>query len=268
MRPEHRRVVRSLEPVLRFEGVTRRHPDGERQVAVLDDVSFTVREGAVLGLFGTRRSGKSTLLRLAAGIELPDKGVVRFAGRSLSDMSQVERERLLRGTIALLCPQEWRPKAGERVIDHVALTLASGGATVSDARRRARQALADVAMADRCEQPAEALSLGERVRAMLAGAMAHDPSLLLVDEPALTSSAAERDEIGALLRTIAQERHATLMIASEELAALHGASVLMSISHGELCSTDESRQPHEPGEPGVVIRLPKRSATTRRRTPL
>lgn len=255
-----------LQPVLGFEQVTRRHPDGSRQITVLDRVSFSVREGAFMGLFGLRRAGKSTLLRLAAGIELPDEGRVRFEGRSLTDMPLIERERLLRGPIALISPAEWRPVPGERVVDYVALALASRGLGVPEGRRRARQALVRVALAARTDELAASLSAGERMRAMLARAIVREPRLVLVDEPALVPGLAERDEIGMLIRLVAHELGAALIVASEELSALHGAGVLISISSGELCSTEDSRSgPAEQEHSGVVIELPARRRSARER---
>ncbi len=256
--PSSRQIVREIEPTLCFEQVSARHADGSRQVAVLDKVSFSVKDGAFMGLFGLRRSGKSTVLRLAAGIDLADEGAVRFAGQNLAQLSLVQRERLLRGPIALVSASEWRPMAGEAVLDHVALALGSRGVRVSQARRQARQALERVQMAERAEDHAAALSLGERMRAMLAKVLLREPRLLLVDEPALVPGLNERDEIGALVRALARQLGCTLIVASEELSALHGASVLISISGGELCSTEESRADH--GQPGVVIELPKRAA--------
>jgi ABC-type lipoprotein export system ATPase subunit len=265
--PHTRRRI-SHPPVLRFEGVTRRQPDGVHQIAVLDRVSFTVNEGAFMGLFGMRRSGKSTLMRLAAGIELPDEGTVSFKGRSMSDMPAIEREQLLRGPIAFVSPHDWRPKSGELVLDQVTLALASHGQPVADARRCARQALGWVAMLGRAGQPASSLSLGERMRVLLARALVRRPQLLLVDEPALVPNLAEREEIAALLRAIAGELQATLIVASEELAALHSASVLMSISGGQLCSTEEWHDEVEPEQPGVLIPLPRRTLQARESFPL
>lgn len=264
--PSSHRVVCELEPTLCFEQVSCRHADGARQITVLDKVSFSVRDGAFMGLFGLRRSGKSTMLRLAAGIDLPDEGAIRFGGQSLSAMSLLQRERLLRGPIALVSASEWRPLAGEAVLDHVALGLGSRGVRVSQARRMAREALERVQMGDRAEQPAATLSLGERMRTMLAKALLREPRLLLVDEPALVPSLSEREQIGALVRRLAHELGSTLIVASEELSALHGAGVLTSISNGELCSTEESRA--DRGQPGVVIELPKRTAPPREQSPL
>jgi putative ABC transport system ATP-binding protein len=262
----NRLVVRELEPTLCFERVTRRHCDGNHHIAVLDGVSFTVRDGAFVGLFGTRRSGKSTLLRLAAGIELADAGTVRFGGRDLAELPLVQREQLLRGPIALLSTDDWRPMAGEPVVDHVALALASRGLAIARARDHARRALEHVAMLDSAGDPACSLSLSERMRVMLAKAIVREPRLLLIDEPALVPRLSEREEIAALIRSVARELGSALVVASEELSALHGAGVLISIAGGELCSTEESRT--EQVKPGVVIELPKRGVPPREHFPL
>ena len=93
------------------------------------------------------------------------------------------------------------------------------------------------------------LSLTESVRVMLARALARDPRLLVLDEPALFPSLRDRDSFYTMLRAVAREREMALLVASEEMSALQGFSVLVSISDGELVST-EAR--------GTVVPLPGR----------
>src|SRR5580693_8559397 len=71
--------------VLALERVSRRHRRGDREHVVLRDVSLQVDSGELVATWGLRRSGRSTLLRIAAGIEPPDAGLVRFAGAPLKD---------------------------------------------------------------------------------------------------------------------------------------------------------------------------------------
>lgn len=241
-----------MTPLLSFANVGKRFPDGGREITILDGVSFEVDAGVFVGLYGARRSGKSTLLRLAAGIERPDAGVVRFDGRALNDMTAGERGRLLREDLAFMASSDWRPSLGESVVDHVAMSLGSEGLTVRDARRRAIGALERVGVTATCSDgPAGSLSLTERMLVILARALVHEPRLLLVDEPAMMPSLGDRDKFYALLRELADERRMALLVVSEEMTALQGAGVMMSISDGEVCTTEER---------GTVVRLPRRSA--------
>ena len=238
-------------PLLSFENVSKCYPDGGREIVVLDRVSFEIHAGVFAGIFGMRRSGKSTLLRLAAGIELPSSGTVRFGGRDLAAMSTVERERLLRRGVAFVSSQDWSPSSMERVIDLVALALGSDGPALREARHRARRVLARVQMTSCADELARSLSLGDRMRVVLARALIREPSVLLVDEPAVIPSLSERDRFCALLRSVAEEQKATLVVASEEMAPLRGAGMLLSIGDGEVCSTEER---------ATVVRLPRRHA--------
>jgi lipoprotein-releasing system ATP-binding protein len=226
-----------MTPLLSFLNVSKRYPDGGRDILVLDRVSLEINAGVSAGVLGARRSGKSTLLRLAAGIALPDSGVVSFQGRDIAQMAGSERGRLLRGAIAFMSASDWRATPGESVVDHVATSLGSEGLTMREARRRATRVLDRVEIgAAGAEEPTTSLSQTERARVMLARALARQPKLLVLDEPALLPSLGERDRFYALLRDAAQESDITLLMASEEMSALQGVGVLMSICDGEVIS--------------------------------
>src|SRR6476659_3966736 len=70
--------------LLTLEQVSKRFHQGRREVTALDDVSLTVAAGELVAVWGVPRSGRTTLLRIAAGLEQPDRGVVRFRGTALS----------------------------------------------------------------------------------------------------------------------------------------------------------------------------------------
>lgn len=236
--------------LLSFTNVSKSHPDGTRELIVLDEVSFDLDEGAAVGLYGARRSGKTTLLRLAAMIEPPDSGTIRFDGAEVTNLSAGERAKLLRGSVALLSAAAWQPTPEESVLDHVAMSLGSAGLTLREAKHSALRALDDVGLGAACAgQSTASLCSVERARVMLARAIAREPKLLVVDEPAPMPSVGDRERFCALLRSLARERGAALLIASEDMSALQGMRALMSISAGELCSSEEK---------GTVVQLPRR----------
>ena len=228
-------------PLLSFEKVSKFRADGRHRVAVLANASFEVPAGSAVGVWGVRRSGKTSLLRLAAGVELADEGRVLFDGRSLSEMRQIERERLLRSDIGFVSPIDWRPGYRERAVDYVALPLLSTGATLLQATRAARRALRRMDAIEIADKFGRTLSLGERTRVMLARALVNAPRLLLVDEPAAVPNLGERDDLCDLLGLLARERELTLVVASEEMSSLRFADFLMSIGGGELVRSNEHK---------------------------
>jgi ABC-type lipoprotein export system ATPase subunit len=238
-----------MTPLLSMVNVSKQYRDGTRELLVLDRVSLDIDAGATIGVYGSRRSGKSTLLRLAAGIALPDAGAIRFEGRDVANMSGRERGRLLRSEIGFIASADWRANPGESVADHVATSLGSEGLTMREARRRAMRELDLVGVGAAGGEPMSSLSLTERARVMLARALARGPRLLVLDEPALLPNLRDRDRFYALLRTTAHDRDIALLVASEEMPALQGLGVLISIADGELVST-EAR--------GTVVPLPGR----------
>jgi lipoprotein-releasing system ATP-binding protein len=238
-----------MTPLLSFLNVCKRYPDGDREIVVLDRVSMEIEAGALVGVRGARRSGKSTLLRLAAGIALPDSGTIRFAGRDIAQMPGSERGRLLRSEIAFISAADWRASPGESVVDHVATSLGSAGLTMREARRRAMRVLDLVELAASAEEPTTSLSVTERARVMLARALARDPRMLVFDEPGVLPSLVERDRFRTLLREAVSERKMTLLMASEEMGALAGLGMLISIADGELNSSESL---------GTVVPLPGR----------
>jgi ABC-type lipoprotein export system ATPase subunit len=229
-----------MTPLLCLQSVSKRYPDGGREILVLDHVSLDLDAGASIGVYGKRRSGKSTLLRLAAGVASPDSGNVRFQGRDIAQMPSGERGRLLRKEIAYVSAEDWRTNPGESVVDHVATTLGSEGLTMRDAKRRALEALERVGVgAAGAEEPTASLSLAQRAYVMLARALSREPRLLVLDEPAIMPKLGDRDKFHALLRSIADERDMALLVSSQEMIALQGIEVLIAISDGELISTEE-----------------------------
>jgi ABC-type glutathione transport system ATPase component len=231
---------RGAAPLLTFTNVSKSYPDGERKRVVMKDVSFELAPGAAVGVFGERESGKSTLLRLAAGMEAPDQGRIEFEGRDITDMGADDRTRLLRGPIGLVSIAGWLATPRETVVDHVMMSLGSSGVTLSEARRLALAALDAVGVsAVGAAKATAALSSAECARVMLARALAREPRLLIVDEPGPMPSLSERDRFCELLRGSTSERGIALLIASEDLAVVQGSAVLMSISPGELVISTE-----------------------------
>src|ERR1700694_4017081 len=104
--------------LLSFDCVSKSFADGSRRkIVVLDVVSLEIDAGDFVGLQGARRAGKSTLLRVAAGIESPDAGRVSFDGHDVGEMSEMQRTRLWRHGGVALVRGAWQPAGSRPVLE-------------------------------------------------------------------------------------------------------------------------------------------------------
>ncbi len=229
--------------LLALTDVSRRLRDGARELVVLDRVSFDVQEGELVGIYGERRAGKSTLIRVAAGLQAPDRGSVEFDGADVGRLSMAARARLRRrGGLALVSCGEVGPLAGgQPVIEHVALPLTNDGLTLRESEGLARPVLERIGVAALAHLHLGRLSLSDRIRVELACALVREPRLLLVDEPAVLPGPSDSREMYALLRSLAKSGIA-VVIASEDMAALAGVQRFMTLSDGRLRCTDSRRR--------------------------
>lgn len=213
--------------LLELQHVSKRFQLGARQVEVLKDVSLEMHERELIAVWGPRGSGRSTLLRIAAGIEAPDAGAVRFQGRELA---------LGRGAIAggvAYCQPTYRGLEGQAVLDELVASQLALGVRPAGARTRAWEAL-ERAGARKCEarHPYE-LDRAEAVRVGIARALLQQPSLLLVDEPTTRVDPLERDSILELLRSLSDENIAVLMTI-DRATGMFASDRALSLGEGEL----------------------------------
>lgn len=228
--------------LLALTDVDRRFLDGARELTVLEGVSFDVQPGELVGIYGERRSGKSTLLRIAAGLEAPDSGTVVFDGVDIARLSVSGRARLRRrGGLALASGDSGPLASSQPVIEHVALPLTNDGLTLAESEGVARPVLEQVGIGGLSHVRADRLSLSDRIRVELARALVREPRLLLVDEPAVLPGPSDSRELYGLLRALAKSGIA-VVIASEDTTALAGVQRFLTLSDGRLRSTDSRRR--------------------------
>ncbi|HEV3318423.1 MAG TPA: ATP-binding cassette domain-containing protein [Solirubrobacteraceae bacterium] len=213
--------------LLALEEVSRRRRHGGRELPVLRDVSLRVDAGELVAIWGVRRSGRSTLLRVAAGVEPPDTGVVRFQGRE-----QAGDGRALGAGVGF-CRRAPRGGEGRTVLEELVIGQLACGVAPRLARARAWEALRRSGAGDCSARGLHELDGAEEVRVALARALAPGPSLLVIDEPTGGVDLLQRDGILSLLRSLADEGTAILMSTGES-TGLSGADRALSLSNGEL----------------------------------
>lgn len=214
--------------MLSIESVEKRVREGQRERTILREVTLEVGPGELVGIWGLRRSGRTTLLRIAAGIESPDSGIVRFRGQDLS-----RRGSGVLGAEIGYVQKALRGNEEQGVLEQVSAALLARGVDVRSARQRAREALLSVEAEGCAAMRISELRGSEAIRVALARTLALSPSLIVLDEPTSTVELSERDDLLALLRTLTAQGIAMLVSSGEpgELAGFHRA---LTLGDGEL----------------------------------
>jgi ABC-type lipoprotein export system ATPase subunit len=231
--------------LLSVEGVSKRYRRGNREFVALRDVSLSVAPGELFVVLGTRRSGRSTLLRVASGIERPDDGRVLFDG------ADPARDWRALGRQLSFCHTSFSALEGERMIDHVAAPLLAHGRSRSDARHAAEAALERAGAVQCATMAPYELDGSECVRVGIARALAPDPRLIVVDDPTAQAGVLKRDPILRLLRSLAGKDGAAVLMSTDDAMCVSGADEVLQLDAGEVRPKDNSPE-------GEVVHLSAR----------
>jgi ABC-type lipoprotein export system ATPase subunit len=238
-----------MDVLLSLRNVSLSFPRGRRHVvSVLSNVSLDVRAGELVAVLAQRAHGKTTLLRVAAGLDRPGRGEVLFKGVDLWRVTDKRRSEMLRYHIGFAEPGG--PDLELPVLTYLALSMfATLGKRA--AYKHARVTLARVDATDLGDQLWTSLSDSERALVALAQGIVSKPALLLVDDVTATLGIDAKKRFGRLLRSIAHE---------------DGLAVLMSVSNADattwcdriatLSSNELLLPPEAPGSAEKVIDFP------------
>lgn len=216
--------------MIRLHHVRKEYP---RHGAALNDVSFELRKGEFCFLTGHSGAGKSTILKLIHMAERPTSGEVRVSGYSSTSIGAREIA-LLRRKIGYVF-QDFRLLQDRTAAQNVAFALEVTGARASVIQSKVGRLLAHVGLAAKAEKLPSELSGGEQQRVAVARALAHDPLVVLADEP--TGNLDERATAGVfeLLRSINAAGTAVLFATHDlELVRRHSELRVIEMDHGDI----------------------------------
>ncbi|MGC1457519.1 MAG: ABC transporter ATP-binding protein [Steroidobacteraceae bacterium] len=222
--------------MLILDSVSRSFGAGVHRRCVLDQVSISIAAASETVIIGRSGSGKSTLLNLISGIDRPDAGRVIFEGRDLSALREPERTLFRRRQVGFVY-QFFNLLPTLSVEENVRLVLSLDGVGTAQARRRSQAMLTRVGLGDRLHSPVDVLSGGEQQRVALARALVHEPALVLADEPTGNLDELTAAQIGPLLRELARERGATVLLVTHDRQLAAGADRSLMLREGQLQPT-------------------------------
>ncbi|MGA3353042.1 MAG: ATP-binding cassette domain-containing protein [Acidimicrobiales bacterium] len=228
--------------VLELEGLTRRFGS----LTALDDLSFAVPAGQVVGFLGPNGAGKTTTMRTVFGLTDLDAGTVRWDGISVG---QAERRRF--GYM----PEERGLYPAMLVGDQLEYLGRLHGMSAIDVRAATTTWLERLGIADRIDSKVDALSHGNQQRVQLAAALLHDPEVLILDEPLAGLDPAGIDAIGDVL--IEQARSGgCVLFSSHQLDQVEDLCESVTIiDHGRLIVSGKVDDLAESGARRLVVRV-------------
>lgn len=200
---------------------------------ILEDVSLELAPGDYIAIIGESGCGKSTLLNLIAGLDLPDSGNVTLHNRNVTEMDDDSRTRLRRRDIGFVF-QAFLLLPYLTVLDNAALTLKLNGVSHRDAQRKAHAALSAVGLVEAIHRFPGTLSGGESQRVAVARALAHEPKLVLADEPTGNLDAESADVVLRLLRERIKAQNSIGILVTHSTTAAATADRIYRLHHGSL----------------------------------
>jgi sulfate/thiosulfate transport system ATP-binding protein len=214
---------------------------------VLDDVSVTVPDGSLTALLGPSGGGKSTLLRVIAGLERPDQGTVIISG---VDATRLSPQRRNVGFVF----QHYAAFRHMTVFKNVAFGLEIRKRSKADIRQRVTELLELVHLDQLAGRYPQQLSGGQRQRMALARALAVEPEVLLLDEPFGALDAQVRKELRTWLRRLHDEVHVTtVFVTHDQEEAMDVADRIVVLAGGRVMQVGSPTEIYEhPANPFVM----------------
>lgn len=204
--------------LIEVKNLTQRVNDGDNDLTILDNISFSINASEAVAVVGASGSGKSTLLGMLAGLDTPSGGQVLFDGQDLSAMSEDGRAKVRAKDVGFVFQSF-------QLLDHLSalenVMLALELTTVPNKREKAVAMLERVGLGERMNHTPKTLSGGEQQRVAIARAFVRDPRIVFADEPTGSLDSTTGKRIIDLMFELREELGTTLVLVThdESLAA-------------------------------------------------
>jgi len=213
--------------------VSREFGSGHTATRALREVSFTVRRGQLVTVCGRSGSGKTSLLNIIGGLDVPTSGSVAVADREVTSMSDRERMALRRSTVAFIF-QSFGLIPMLSAAENVGIPLRITGTEPRAREQKVATMLAIVGLSEYAAQRPNELSGGQQQRVAIARALAGSPQLLIADEPTSQLDLETGRQIMRLILTVVRAEGITALVATHDEALIDLADEVLRLEDGHL----------------------------------
>lgn len=222
--------------IISTHGLKKYYFVGESTVKALDGVDMTVNKGESVCIAGRSGSGKSTMLNMLAGLELPTSGTVQVASKRLESMNEKARIRFRRDDIGFVF-QSYNLMPQYSALENVALPLAIRGAPLKLRNEIAEAMLVRVGLKEHIHHKPGELSGGQQQRVGIARAIITRPPIVLADEPTGNLDTGTSEETMELLTGLFRERGTTFILVSHDSGMRKYTDRTITFSDGRISNT-------------------------------
>jgi putative ABC transport system ATP-binding protein len=213
------------EPIIETRGLGKIYRVGDHVVRALHDVSVTIDRGQMVAIMGPSGSGKSTFMSILGCLDTPSSGAYLLEGRDVADLDD-DALAQVRGTKIGFVFQQFNLLPRMSALANVELPLLYGDFGAPERKRRARERLEAVGLADRTHHRPAQLSGGQQQRVAIARALVNDPVLFLADEPTGNLDSRTSAEIMVLLQALNRSGLTIVLVTHEPDIARYARRIL------------------------------------------
>ncbi len=208
-------------------------PGKQAAVHALKEVNLQVQAGEFISIMGASGSGKSTLLNILGLVDQPTSGQYRLNGVDALALSDSKQSQLRRDEIGFVV-QDFALISNESALFNVSLPMLLTNKSMSTARRKAKEMLDRLAIADQQDKKIREMSGGQRQRVAIARALLMNPSVILADEPVGALDQETSTEVMNILATLNREEHVTIILVTHDPSVAAYASRSLRMQDGYL----------------------------------
>lgn len=223
--------------MIEVKNVTKTYGKKSNTFVALDNVSFTIPDGASVAILGKSGSGKSTLMHAISGLDKPEKGEIIIDGKNILALNQKAIDKFRSKTISFIF-QSFFVQANESCYDNVSLPLEISGTAANRRRKRIEEALSAVELIDKKKSRARDLSGGQKQRLAVARAIVSNPRILFADEPTGNLDSATGQVVEDLLFGYNKNNDVTLIIVTHDPDLAKRCDIQIHIKDGKIESIE------------------------------
>lgn len=249
--------------MIEVRNVTKTYGKKQSVFKALDDISFTIPDGASVAIVGKSGSGKSTLMHAMSGLDRPETGEVIIDGVDILKLKNKKVDRFRSEKIGFIF-QAFFVQANETAYDNVALPLEIARVGARSRKMLIEEALATVDLSDKIKQKARNLSGGQKQRLAIARAIVNKPSIIFADEPTGNLDSTTGEVVEDLLFGLNKQGGSTLIIVTHDSDLAEKCDIQIYIKDGKIermvgdvVSGSNDSEQDEPARMSEIVETPE-----------